>query len=128
MEVRTLAKHEVVSAAPHDSLIDAASRMQFNEVGSLAVMDGDALIGIITERDVVRAVADGVDPATTAVVGYMTPEPVTIPEWADVTEAAATMLRVGARHLPVVDGGRVIGMVSARDLLELEAESGYAGA
>jgi len=53
----------------------------------------------------------------------MTPDPLTIDEDAEAAEAAAFMLKVGARHLPVVDGGRVVGMISARDLLEAEAQA-----
>ena len=123
MKVGTLCQHEVMTAGPEDSLAEVASRMQYNEVGALAVFEDGNLVGIVTERDLVRAMAEGVDPSTTAVVTYMTPDPVTVDEDADVTEAAAYMMRVGARHLPVVDGGRVVGMISARDLLESEAQA-----
>lgn len=121
MKVGALCRHEVTAADPYESLSEAASRMQYNEVGALPVFENEALVGILSERDLVRAVADGVDLGSTAVIAYMTPEPVTIDEGADVVEAAGVMLKVGARHLPVLDGGRVVGMISARDLLEVEA-------
>ncbi|HLB62924.1 MAG TPA: CBS domain-containing protein [Actinomycetota bacterium] len=123
MKVGTLCRHEVMTAGPEDSLADVASRMQYNEVSALAVFEDENLVGIVTERDLVRAMAEGVDPAGTAVVVYMTPDPLTIDEDAEAAEAAAFMLKVGARHLPVVDGGRVVGMISARDLLEAEAQA-----
>ena len=121
MKVQSLCRHDVMGAEPSDSLTDVASRMQYNEVSALPVFEDENLVGIITERDLVRAMSDGVDPGETPVSVYMTPDPVTIDEDHDVTEAAAVMIKVGARHLPVVDGGRVIGMISARDLLDVEA-------
>lgn len=128
MKVRALCRHEVTTADPNDSLADVASRMQYDEVGALAVFEDESLVGIVTERDLVRALADGVDPAETPVSAYMTADPVTIDEDAEAAEAATFMIRVGARHLPVVDAGRVVGMISARDLLDLEAEAGTPGA
>ncbi len=121
MKVRSLCRREVLSAGPGETLAEAASRMQYDEVGALVVLDGGTLVGIITERDLVRAMADGVDPADTPVASYMTPDPVTIDLDADAAEAAEAMVGVGARHLPVVEAGRVVGMISARDLIELGA-------
>ncbi|HEX6262038.1 MAG TPA: CBS domain-containing protein, partial [Actinomycetota bacterium] len=100
---------------------DAAGRMQYQEIGSLAVLEHGKLVGILTERDLARALADGVDPAETPVAAYMTEEPVTVTPEADAASVAATMLDLGVRHIPVVEGGQVIGMVSSRDLLSLEA-------
>ncbi|HEX6207279.1 MAG TPA: CBS domain-containing protein, partial [Actinomycetota bacterium] len=100
---------------------DAAGRMQYQEIGSLAVLEHGKLVGILTERDLARALADGVDPAETPVGAYMTEEPVTVTPEADAASVAATMLDLGVRHIPVMEGGQVIGMVSSRDLLSLEA-------
>ncbi len=121
MKIRALYRPEILSAAADESLADAASRMQYQEVGSLAVLEHDKLVGILTERDLARALADAVEPAATAVRDYMTVEPVTVSPETDAADAAATMLNLGVRHLPVVDGGRVVGMISSRDLLSLEA-------
>jgi CBS domain-containing protein len=107
----------VFSVERSDPLSEAASRMQFNEVGSLAVFDGTRFVGIVTERDLVRAMADGVDAEETSVREYMTEDPVSVSPDTEVTEAAGTMLDLGVRHLPVMVVDEVLGMVSARDLL-----------
>jgi len=121
MKVRALYRPEVVAGSPDESLADAASRMQYQEIGSLTVLEHGRLVGILTERDLARALADGVDPMETAVRAYMTEEPVTVTLEADAAAVAATMLDLGVRHLPVLEAGQVIGMVSSRDLLSLEA-------
>jgi CBS domain-containing protein len=122
MKVRALYRPEVVSADPDEALADAAGRMQYQEIGSVAVMEHGRLIGILTERDLARALADGIDPFETPVRSYMTEEPLlTVTPETDAGKVAATMLEQGVRHLPVLEGGQVIGMVSARDLLSLEA-------
>ena len=121
MKVRAIYRPEVLTAAADESLLDAVSRIQYEEVGSLAVPEHGVLIGIITERDLTRALADGVDSAATAVGDYMTMEPRTVTPETDVGEAAAIMVDLGVRHLPVMEAGRLVGMMSARDLLSLEA-------
>lgn len=121
MKVRSLFRQHILTAGPFEDLAEVASRMQYHEVGALAVFEHGTLHGIITERDLVRAVADGVELSRTPVVRYMTADPVTISPDAEVSEAAEAMIRLGARHLPVIEGGEVVGMVSARDLLADEA-------
>jgi CBS domain-containing protein len=107
----------VFSVDGSDPLSEAASRMQFNEVGSLAVFEAMRFAGIVTERDLVRAMADGVDPEETAVNEYMTEDPVAVSPDTDARSAARIMLGLGIRHLPVMIGSEIVGMVSARDLL-----------
>lgn len=121
MKVRELYTPHVWRADPGEDLGVAASRMQFHEIGALAVLDGSRLIGIITERDILRAVGDGRDPDATSVAAYMVEEPVSVGLEAEAAEAADTMVRLGVRHLPVVERGELLGMLSARDLLEDEA-------
>ena len=87
----------------------------------MVILDGDRLAGIITERDIVHAMADRRDLADGTAGDYMTWEPATVGLEAPLAEVARTMLALGVRHLPVVVAGEVIGMVSARDLLELES-------
>lgn len=120
MKVRELELAPVVATDPDESIADAADRMRFYEVGSLAVLEQGSLVAIITERDVTRLVADRADPNRLAVRFYMTSEPVTIEVEADVREAGALMLGIGVRHLPVMDGERLVGMVSVRDVLMAE--------
>jgi CBS domain-containing protein len=97
-------------------LAEAAREMDERGVGAVLVLAGDRLQGVLTERDVLRAVARGqVDVGT--VGDYMTPHPETI-EPDDTTEhAAVLMIHGGFRHLPVVDTGKVVGILSIRDLM-----------
>ena len=94
--------------------------MRFNKIGSLAVIDSGSIVGILTERDIVRASADGVEMKRIPVRSYVSPGPATVSTDADVEDAAGLMLTLGVRHLPVVDGRRAVGMVSMRDLLAAE--------
>jgi CBS domain-containing protein len=104
---------------PDDHLAEAARRMRQDQVGAVAVMAGGRLVGIITERDLMRAVADGVDPERALASERMTPDPRTIDHDELATTAAERMIELGVRHLPVVDDGAVVGVISARDLLHL---------
>lgn len=121
MKVQAMVSPGVITAEPMESLADAAGRMRETKVGALAVMDRGRLIGILTERDLVDALADGLSPRVTHVSAYMTPEPTVIDADDECADAALTMLELGVRHLPVLRRGEVIGMVSARDLLVLTA-------
>ena len=85
--------------------------------GSVAVIEGRDLVGIVTERDVVRAVADGVDLANEPVRTRMASEPDVFAPDVDVFEAGEFLLESGYRHLPVVEEGTLLGVVSLRDLL-----------
>ena len=86
-------------------------------VGSLAVFEGDLLAGIITERDLVAVVADARPPASIAVDELMTRGPALASPHEETPVVAARMAELGVRHLPVIDRGRLVGMISARDLL-----------
>jgi CBS domain-containing protein len=110
---------KAITIAPQASMTDAAVRMRAHRVGALAVVDDDRLIGIVTERDLLRAVAEGHNPASTTVSVAMTTDPRTISPGQPAEEAASTMLELGIRHLPVVEGSRIVGFLSARDLLKL---------
>ena len=110
-----------ITAAADDSLEQVAARLRDKDVSAVVILDGDRLAGIITERDIVHAMADRRDLADGTAGDYMTWEPATVGLEAPLAEVARTMLALGVRHLPVVVAGEVIGMVSARDLLELES-------
>lgn len=87
-------------------------------VGAVVVLEGDAIAAILTERDLLRAVAAGKD-GSEAVADWMTRHPDTI-ELTDTTDhAASLMIHGGFRHLPVVEGGTVVGILSIRDLMKL---------
>ncbi|MGH9183326.1 MAG: CBS domain-containing protein [Acidimicrobiales bacterium] len=108
---------EVFTVATGTAVTQVAEAMVRGRFGSALVMSGPMLIGILTERDVLRAASSGADLSSSPASKWMTPDPVTAPPDLDSEEAAETMLTHGFRHLPVVDGGRVVGIVSLRDLL-----------
>jgi len=117
--VRELMGKSTESADAQQTLVDAAAQMRAHRTSVLAVIDGQAIVGVITERDFMRAIADGRDPASTHVSDYMTHDPKTIEAGKRAAEAAAIMIKHHVRHIPVTEGGRVIGFLSARDLLAL---------
>jgi CBS domain-containing protein len=117
MNIGDLAARDIVSVSPETSLRDAAVAMTDAGVGSAVVLDHGRLAGILTERDVLRAVATRSDPDTTTGGDLMTREVVTVePDW-EIYEAAAEMAARHIRHLVVAEGDRVIGVVSVRDVL-----------
>ncbi|HEX6580906.1 MAG TPA: CBS domain-containing protein [Actinomycetota bacterium] len=122
MDVNTIYRDEVFSITGADTLEEAARLMHAEEIGSLVVMEGHRCVGIITERDLTRAVAEGEDTHRVRVSGYMTIRPITVTPDTGVREAAAEMLETEVRHLPVGVGGELIGMVSLRDLLNVVVE------
>jgi CBS domain-containing protein len=109
--------HVLITTEPDDTLLDAAGRMHCYQIGALPVYEQHRLIGIVTERDMVAALAEGADPKTTRVADYMTELPITVSPDDDVKVAAHRMAELGVRHLPVVDGQYLVGMLSIRDLL-----------
>jgi CBS domain-containing protein len=117
IRVRDVMTTRVVATHPKESLADIAIRMRDHGVGAVAMMEGEELIGIITERDLSRATADGSSPQVTPADAYMTRDLFTIDAEDEVSEAASSMAARGIRHLPVLEEGRLIGVVSARDLL-----------
>lgn len=117
--VRELMATSVVSGDPRQSLRDAAAQMRAKRISALAVLDGKAIVGIFTERDLLRAIADGRDPGATHISEYMTPSPRTIEAAELVAKAAEIMVKHRVRHLPVTDEGRLIGFLSARDVVAL---------
>jgi CBS domain-containing protein len=111
------------SIEPGTTVAEAATVMGERRIGSALVMEDDRLLGIFTERDIVRALGQHFDAAGHAVSEWMTQDPLTVPPDTSVEEALRTMFDHGFRHLPVVDGDRVVGIVSMRDL----SKAGAAG-
>lgn len=114
---------ELVGRAPHvcgpdTTLLEAAVAMEKSDLGSLAVVEGLRLLGLVTERDLRRAVANGSD-LETPVSHLMSDDPDTFDPDLDVWDAASWIAESGYRHLPVVgDDGELLGVVSLRDLLK----------
>ena len=107
---------DFVTAAPEDTLGETAEKMVDRGVGSAAVRDFGRLIGIITERDLMKAIAGRVHTSEARVREWMTADPVTATADTPVDAAVQTMLDRRFRHLPVMDGDRIAGVVSLRDL------------
>jgi CBS domain-containing protein len=106
----------VVTTAPETPLAQAAAAMVAAGVGSAVVLQGSFLAGIVTERDVLRAAASGQDLRQSAVSEWMTADPQSVNPDSSPEQAAQIMLLHGFRHLPVVDGRDVCGLVTLRDL------------
>jgi CBS domain-containing protein len=121
MKVEAIYHPRVMSVRPDERLEVATARMQDSQVRSLVVLAGNQLRGILTEHDIARAVADGVDVGVASVWEYMTQDPLTVSLDTDVREVVAAMLEFDFRHLPVVQAGAVVGMVSLRDLVRPRA-------
>ena len=108
---------KVYSVGPAATVAEAAGVMMKGRVGSAVVVDGPWLLGIFTERDALRAAAAGTDPTGAPVRDWMTKDPMTVDPDTDTDDAAAIMATEGFRHLPVVEGDSVVGVVSLRDVL-----------
>ena len=116
LTVHDLMTTSVVATSPDDSVADAAAAMVRHKVGSALIMQGRFLAGILTERDVLRAAASGSDLTSSPVSAWMTKDPEQASPDTTVEEATQLMLLHGFRHLPVVEGRQVCGVVSLRDL------------
>jgi CBS domain-containing protein len=113
-----LMTRDLLTVAPEDTIGEAATKMVERRVGSVVVSDFGRLIGILTERDMLRAVADRTHPSDARVRQWMTPDPITATETMPAQEAARIMLQNNFRHLPVVVGERAVGIVSIRDVTQ----------
>ena len=117
MLLRALVGTAARVCGPATSLREAAVAMHERGHGSLGVVDGMKLLGLITERDLVRAMANGADLDRVTVSSFMSRDPdIFSPEF-DVWEAAEWLAESGYRHLPVVEDGALLGIISVRDLL-----------
>ena len=114
--LRDLMNTNVAATTADTSVAAAAAVMVAADVGSAVVMQGPFLAGILTERDVLRSAASGADLSASAVSEWMTADPQSASPDTSVEDAAEIMFRNGFRHLPVVDGRTVCGVVSLRDL------------
>jgi CBS domain-containing protein len=123
---QVLRNRNLVAALPGETVLDTSRRMSEAQVGAIAVMDGEALVGVFSERDLMtRVVVPGRDPATTPVGAVMTRDVVTADLHETRDQCFAKMQRRGCRHLPVLSGERVIAMLSMRDLLRDEIEEQF---
>ena len=111
----------LLAVEPGLPLTEVTQRMVARDVGAALVVEGERLLGILTERDVLRAVADGIRDETT-VADWMTRDPETMEPDEPIRQAAVLMIHGGFRHMPIVEGERVVGMLSIRDLMRVVLE------
>ena len=112
---------DLLTIEPDAALAEAARRMASRGVGAVVVLAGDRLAGILTERDILKAVARGLR-EDARVSDWMTRHPETVESSESTDHAAALMIHGGFRHLPVVDEGTVVGILSIRDLMRVALE------
>lgn len=125
MSLKNIDMHTLIMGAPTDTVAQAVERMLARRCGALVIMDGDRIVGIFTERDVLRRVVGAkLDPETTRLADVMTTEVHTMVEDADPEEALVFMVRHDFRHLPVLDcAGRPTAIVSIRRIFKFYADN-----
>jgi CBS domain-containing protein len=111
----------LLTVEPGLGLKAVAERMVAKDVGAVLVIENGRLVGILTERDIMRAVADGITDET-LVSDWMTRDPETMEPDETTRQAAVLMIHGGFRHMPIVDGDEVVGMLSIRDLMRIVLE------
>jgi CBS domain-containing protein len=115
MKISDIMTEAAVTDRPDDTLAQAARKMWAQQTGSLLVLEGNDLLGIVTERDILKAVATGV-PLDTPISDTMSKDLITVDPGTSLREAARVMTEKWIRHLPVLDGDKLVGIVSQRDL------------
>lgn len=123
MKISEIMTKAAVTDSAEDTLAEACDKMRHSQTSSILIMDGDRLVGIVTERDVVKTIARGLDPKETRLKDIMTTDIVTIGPMTRLKEAANIMATKWIRHLPIVEGSKVVGMISQRDLTGVLAEA-----
>lgn len=114
---KLLGSRQLHSIGPDNSIKDAAEEMLRHKVGAVVVVDGGDLVGVLTERDIVfRCVAAGQSPDVAVAAEIMTRDPVTVSIDDPISEALAARIGNAFRHLPVMDGTKVVGLLSYRDI------------
>ena len=108
----------LLTVEPGARVTEIAQRMVERDVGAVLVLEGQRLVGILTERDILRAVARGLDDRST-VADWMTRDPDTLEADESTRHAATLMIHGGYRHLPVMEKDKVVGMLSIRDLMRI---------
>lgn len=117
MKITEIMTRDVQTVTPETDLVTVAKYMKDLNVGVIPVVEGQTLLGLITDRDIViRALAKGIDVRDAAVRDYISADPTSVSSEDDVQRAAEIMAREQIRRLPVVDGGKLVGIVSLGDV------------
>jgi CBS domain-containing protein len=117
VDVSEVMTKEVVTVGPHYNVADVASLMTARGIGSVIVLEEERVLGILTERDILKVIGAGEDPKNVAAHEALSDDLYAIGPDASVDEAARQMTQAKVRHLPVIENDRVIGIVSIRDLV-----------
>ena len=120
MIVRHIMQKRVVTAKPTVTLREACEVMSKLHIGSLVVVEDDKIAGIITSTDVMRAVAEGNDPDKTQIGDIMSKNVITITPDTTLEEAVETMMKNKIKRLPVVEGDKIVGIITASDIIVVE--------
>jgi CBS domain-containing protein len=120
MRIDKVYRPGAVTCSATDPLSTVAQAMVAHNVGALPVLDGSMIVGIISERDLTRALAQQTDPTNATATTFASHDVQTAQPTDDTSEVARRMLDAGIRHLPVVQGKIVVGVISMRDLLAVE--------
>ncbi len=126
MQIGGVMRVKLVTARPDETAAEAIRRMLEAGIGSIVVCEENVPVGIFTERDVLRLAGENADFEATVLTDAMTPNPLTVSADDGILEAAQLMGKKQLRHLPVVEGGNLVGIVSMRDVLGFLAERLYA--
>lgn len=119
MRIADLKPREAITVTPGESLLEAAKHLADDDVGALIVFSPSGALGVFSERDLARAVADEVDVSVAQVGDYMTESPISVDLGSGLGDAIAKMNEFGVRHVVVTDENDVVGMISMRDLVAL---------
>jgi CBS domain-containing protein len=122
MKVRDVMTQMVLTARASTTIAEVASLMAQRRVGSAMVTEGERPLGIFTERDIVKALSQDGAATLQAIGHWMTRDPQTISPDAAIEEALQRMVEGNFRHLPVVERGRVVGMISMRDISRIQLQ------
>jgi len=116
-------ERELYFITPDQSIADAARYMSERNVGAVCVLEGERLVGILSERDMMkRVIAPNRDPGTTRVAEVMTAKPIVVDVHESYEKCLKVMKQASVRHLPVVEGDKLVGLVSLRDLLQVDLD------
>jgi len=125
MKVKDVPPGRLLLVEPQTTVAEVARLMRVDDCDAVAVMTKGRLVGIVTEKDLVQAIADGVNPQQAKAEVIMSADPATVDADEDVSVVAVKMTRLGIRHLPVVNqDGEPVGLLSARDLLAVLERGG----
>ena len=121
VEVSEVMTKEVVTVGPHYNVADVASLMDAKGIGSVIVLEDDRVLGILTERDILKVIGAGEDPKNVAAHEALIDDLYTIAPTASIEEAASQMTQAKVRHLPVIEEDKIVGIISIRDVVRWSA-------